>query len=908
MTRNRRLVMGMILFLAMGAEADTRQRVEADLETLTSLGSRVVGYPGHTAAADFIERRFRELGLSVERDSFTVVVPIDLGASVTLTESGEQIPLRCLWPNQVRTSTIAEPGLQAPLFYAGDATLAQVKGQPLSGRVALVEFNTQLRWLQLAALGVRAFIFIEPESTTHYEAARKFAVSPIDVPRFWIDRPAGLALRRRLLAGEQTDVILRGRMDWEARTAWNLVASIPTPAGVDSGAGTVYVHAHYDGTSIVPGLDPGMQSAASVVGLLETARHLAANPPRRTVRLLALSAHYQEHQGIQAVLAQRPLPDLFLGLDLSTGSDQLGLWNNTDKYDLKRLFLPFSKLAMGHGQAVALGLGRDPDEALINGITPLRGHDWYSYTPTPISTDAFFGLLAPRPALTLATVHDARPLLFTPLDTLTVRGIDHLTQQIEVAREMLRRSLDDPSLLDGSKALIKALKPELSAVRVRVRGFMRRSGGPDRRIAGATVLLPAHAKQKGGVVGQRVYLADQDGNVIIDPVPYGYWPITAYSIEPESGRIVRALDMSTRAKRYHGTALPTGYVELHTRLKSQEKALVLFSTVPRDLHALIAPRSLQTLLGVRVVDAMGATPHEYGVALSRFEEEPSGVIFGPVGIRKRDRLKLIFGGHGGSLLVTNASGHSTQGEARGTGFLLQDTDWGDVTLQATKDMWSLDEFRLARLRRHAIGNRWLEGLHDRVGDLIEEAETAREDFDWERHVALAREALGLESRAYPRVLGTLNDVIGGMVFILALLLPAVFFAERLFIAATDIRRQLAGFGGILLVIWLILSQVHPAFELAQPIVVFLGFAIMAISVFVLSMISARFTRARQEFESRISQIHVVDISRSGAAFAAFMLGISNMRRRQLRTALTLVTLSLLTFTVMSFTSFQPQTQ
>ena len=51
-----------------------------------------------------------------------------------------------------------------------------------------------------------------------------------------------------------------------------------------------------------------------------------------------------------------------------------------------------------------------------------------------------------------------------------------------------------------------------------------------------------------------------------------------------------------------------------------------------------------------------------------------------------------------------------------------------------------------------------------------------------------------------------------------------------------------------------------------------------------------------------------DISRSGTAYVAFMLGISNMRRRVLRTGLTLATITLLTFTVLSFTSFKPQIQ
>ena len=49
-------------------------------------------------------------------------------------------------------------------------------------------------------------------------------------------------------------------------------------------------------------------------------------------------------------------------------------------------------------------------------------------------------------------------------------------------------------------------------------------------------------------------------------------------------------------------------------------------------------------------------------------------------------------------------------------------------------------------------------------------------------------------------------------------------------------------------------------------------------------------------------VHQADIGRVSVALAAFNLGISNMRRRKARTFLTCVTLVLLTFTVLSFTS------
>ena len=81
---------------------------------------------------------------------------------------------------------------------------------------------------------------------------------------------------------------------------------------------------------------------------------------------------------------------------------------------------------------------------------------------------------------------------------------------------------------------------------------------------------------------------------------------------------------------------------------------------------------------------------------------------------------------------------------------------------------------------------------------------------------------------------------------------------------------------------------------------------MAMAAFVMSMISTRFNSYMKAYQAREAHIHETDINRASASYAAFMLGISNMRRRKLRTGLTLLTLVLLTFTVLSFTSFNTQ--
>ncbi|MCY4603754.1 MAG: hypothetical protein OXE49_05925, partial [Gemmatimonadetes bacterium] len=126
---------------------------------LSSLGSRVSGYPGAAAAADYVEQRLREIGLAeVAREPFAITVPIDQGGELLLTESGERYGLYGLWPNLVRTPTL--PKYEGEMIYGGDGEWKDYAGLELDGRVVLIEFNSWSHWLQAASLGARAIVFI----------------------------------------------------------------------------------------------------------------------------------------------------------------------------------------------------------------------------------------------------------------------------------------------------------------------------------------------------------------------------------------------------------------------------------------------------------------------------------------------------------------------------------------------------------------------------------------------------------------------------------------------------------------------------------------------------------------------------------------------------------------------------
>jgi len=891
-------------------------RLRSTVEFLGSLGSRISGYPGADQAAEFVLEQFGQIGLEqVTQEEFHVTVPVDRGGELVVEESGERFAVHGLWPNQVRTSTLVPGGLSAPMIYGGTGEYREFNGLELDGRVVLMEFNSWNHWLRAASLGAAGIVFIEPEETSWRQGEDKFAEAPLNVPRFWIDRKAGKSLRERLSQGELR-VRLHSRMDWERRPAWNIWGVIP---GQDPELEneTIIVEAYYDGISVVPALAPSAEMASSIAALLELARHLQEHPPGRTIVLAATGAHFLAQRGIAdfldrharthphyAARMEKPLkPRLFISLDLSTQTDQIGIWNNTYSYDLKRFFVPFGRRFTAYAQEAAPQQGRDPEQALVNGISPIRGMDWSTFVPGGVSVNSEDALGAGLVSLAFVTVHDARLVVDTPLDEPDRVQYANLERQSRLLNGIFSRAFSDPQLFADLEDFGPVLKDKLRDLRVKVRAFPRRSQVPDRPLEGAVVVLGRGGKSHKGVRWIHHYLTDASGKVDIPGLWIGAVPVAAYVLDEESGEITYAPDLNQRAQKFHGGPAAGWMLVSKVRWKTNGKTIVVFPCIAREFYSLIDPRFLAPMGEIQVIDRSGVAPRQFGLARGLGTSEPVGVIFSPQEVEEDSGIKMLVKDR---MLLLNSEGGETEAEARGKGYRLDRDSLVPTGFLAVRDMWRLNDARLNIMRDHAIENQRLSRLHERGRALIEKAEAAQGERRWDHFVAYVRAALGVTSRAYPEVVGTLNDVIRGIVFFLALVIPTAFFGERLLFAAADIRRQLAGFGLLLLAIWLVISQIHPAFSIAHPLVILLAFAIMAMAFLVLTMISSRFNRYMKEYQAQEARIHQTDISRASASYAAFILGISNMRRRKLRTGLTLLTLVLLTFTLLSFTSFNAQ--
>ena len=107
--------------------------------------------------------------------------------------------------------------------------------------------------------------------------------------------------------------------------------------------------------------------------------------------------------------------DMFIGLDLSSQSSELAVWDNASDFTLKRFFAPFGRRFVRYAEAVnpSVESGR---EVLANGISPIRGMDWSTYMPGGLRTAGQRVFDAGHIALTLATIFDGRQGINSPLD------------------------------------------------------------------------------------------------------------------------------------------------------------------------------------------------------------------------------------------------------------------------------------------------------------------------------------------------------------------------------------------------------------------------------------------------------------------------------------------------------------
>lgn len=916
-----------------------------DWAQLAGYPSRMVGAEGHDAAADYIRAQFRAMGLEIVGEAAsTVLVPHVELARLELEGQEHAMRVYPLWPNLVRLPATGPRGLHGRVLYAGTSRPEEYDGLDVAGNFVLLEWECADRWRLAAQWGAAAVFFIEPTTATRAHGGAKIARAPHAIPRYWMPRAEGEYLRARCRR-EAVEARLTVRTEWREQAATTIVARLPgtDPLLADE---AVFVEAHYDAMSVVPELAPGAEQAAGMVAMLALARRLRAVPPARSVVFLAASAHHFAMQGIVEFLArgqyQRGLPaslrwpDLglaykrwvMLSLELSSGSDRVGLQsaNREVFFDSMPLTARANSLAAAGREidrflaARFAGSSVDWETRFFNGISMPRGRRIGERLPGGFPFGAEAAELRGEVGFGLVTLDDERPHIDTPHDTLARCSPGALARQLDLCEAVLR-------YLTESRRLPPNLDPwprdQMAMVEGRVLAQERGAFVADVPVPGALVLAlrqPHHSV--GAVRSDRMTRADASGRYRIHGLEIRQWGVPravyrfdAFVCDPRDGAILYATDMGGKA---HGT-LP---ITLEPKGVVNRRELIVFPCAPVELFDIHCFKDLAPLAmrPPTVLDAQSDTEpysHGYfwqGANFPRVQEqgnvlvESSGVVFVPLDLS----IKLVSYNQLGhpQVLLPGPLGGETAAEQEqlrlGRGLNpRRDAVIGDVPLRSAAAMLGLARWRMETFERHGIRNDHLAEILDRGQALLIEAEAARASL---RHAAAwkaAHEAWAMLAKSYPEVKRTADDMVLAVMFYLALLTPFVFFAERLLCGYTDIRKRLAALALLFLAAFFVLRYVHPAFEIAiTPALLLLSFLVFVLSAGVTVIVLRKFKAQSRRLREELGEVHVADIGRLGAGAAAFSLGVSNLRNRPARTALTCATIVILMFCVLSFVSLR----
>ena len=333
--------------------------------------------------------------------------------------------------------------------------------------------------------------------------------------------------------------------------------------------------------------------------------------------------------------------------------------------------------------------------------------------------------------------------------------------------------------------------------------------------------------------------------------------------------------------------------------RSMETDLVMFAASGTTMFNLLEPRTFRYMTKADVLDGRReAEPSHW--FMSRLDTWSS--IITTVFLEPGTPLKMTLSDTvlRRKLILTNAD----EQWPIGVGYAVEDFPrLLRTAYQVARDMWTLLTPRIANLEGRGIFNERIRRLEEEGLAALKAAEAALSDHAYDRFADASSRAWALATRVYDDVEKTQRDVLYGVLFYIALFVPFAFCLERLLFAYANIYKRIVAFSAILIVLIVLIYNVHPAFQLAySPMVVILAFFIMGLSLIVTLIIFFRFEQEMASLQTRARMVQVGEISRWRAFVAAFLLGVSNLRRRPVRTALTCVTLVLLTFTIMSFTS------
>jgi len=916
-------------------------QIYENIKRFSSMGSRVTGYSGCEMAARYIIETLEKYNIKYEIQEYSLVVPIDHGSVITvLSPEHAIIPAYVLWPNYVQTCSTPPEGVEGRLIYVGEGRLEDFDMKEVRNNIVLMEFNTGDNWINAARLGAKAVVFIAPDATNYFESIKKFSRVPINFPRIYVNSRSGSYLRKLALSGNVT-VNVQSKMRYERVIAKNIIGIIEGSEIPDEVIG---ICAHFDTWSVVPKLAPGADESVSVSLLLEMGRIFAEQKPKRTVYLIFLSGHWMSLAGAREFIERYMFNEPFIsgkrkmlmliGIDLSSGTKNMAILFRGDFYQYTNVGVRFSRwLSPRISQVYIPNIERQLRLGYLDLVeVALEGEGLWGSIPTPYMLDTEPFAIARGIGFTIRTTRDYRIYWGTPTACCETVNMENIRPQAYFALCLVFSFLNEedmgirwseisPSRLFYSPQEIAGYitlhgkvvefnytsgwyTPVPNALVVTSR--VRHSTYPFINIisiANATGDFVIHGLAPGPAIAPSAW---QYREVGVEVRESGYYS-EAFVLDNITGDIIYAPDMGEYGSRsIHFWSPCDTHPYRGMTVVFRATSITLFDLIhPQmvSLHAIRDPRFPDrywraTPVHLELLDFM-----KLGEFLSfgtfYLPDEPISMFFVPPNstfaiVFRSENLKVAFLING-SLSCPNGHGYKIGNRE----FRLDFTAY-----EIVRNMNITIAERYKDLQTFAIRSFTVEEGLAKTIEHFNRADKALKNKIYSVAYGESLAAWLWAIKAYNEITNLINDSSTVSMAFFLILIPFTFFTERL-IFNLEGKKRLAVIILTTMFLLLIFYHLNPSQKILANIYVgYLGLIILLFLVIVIVLVGREFSGILSILRDKYRGKHFVEAKKLETLLFCFQFSIGNMKRRRFRTILTLLSIILIAFSLVSLTSSQ----
>ena len=888
------------------------------IEYLSSF-SRFPGSKGAERALEYVAEELRKAGVEVRKEPFEATTLTVYECKLRISYGGEayNIEAHPLYPNGVETCTTPPEGITGRLVYVGRISLEDLRGKDLNGAIALAEFDSGKLWAdRLVSLGAKGVVFIEPEEYRMLEVNLKWMWTiPLDFPRVVVDREHGKKLIEMAEKGAEATIMLK--MEFEKKTMYNLVGEIK----INEEAESILFVAHYDAWSPIVDQAYGATDAVGVAVMIELARFLSKNRDKlaRNVMFLATAGNGLSLLGARMFIEQHF--DELADIPAVIAIDIRGLGSKIAVYDSGSMYKCIAMRQSLRNKWLRTRIEEHSEqmqEKLKGNYTIVE----IEYNTQLITSPTYFYFSDLEPFLQAGMVGHSffdkggeEWIRFTPHDTADKVNLETSKNAIELlyatAYDLATGYVENR--VEGPLRVGAGLGFATIEVRVMEYNFTKADYDP---LPNAIVLvLPFETgflMEGGAVLGnfRIIEKTDSRGRAKIVGIPSGSTCIVApFKDSPSAGPVEYAPNagmlslpgLMTTASRAVNYAYVAAFRCASVFIPECENPLAR-TELEKIVFPLAIDHDSKDFLAMKYPYAMSQDVEPFSTDISGLTSWamlylPPGKKFDIIIVRITPRMEVLG-------VLTNAMEDKPLGE----GLVLEEGQQLILTRFMGRIVHDTHILNLYRIRIADENDIYAENPMR----YMEKAEFYRRRMeegiaknDYLKYISNARAAWKFEARAHGELVSLLYSAGKSTYIFLLILLPFAVIGERLVFEYRDIKKRLQTIALIFAGSVIVLYVLHPGFRLLTSFGMILAIFLMSVFTTVaIFLIGAETWRAISETRKVRIGLHEAEISRAGAAIAAFSVGIRNLRKRKDRTIITILSIVLVTAALVSSVSVQ----